>query len=249
MAYLKVGIHEDLVLTPQTKVNDKGSLELHISSKPDEDSMFNAFANNESVEGLEGKIIFFPPNMTTYEGPAKTPAELGKDIFMVIHKLKQYCLLYGTEDQVNAALGGFAMFDGLVDTNNKELVKQALQNFTKEEFLLKVLGNLYSRFIMFIQSVNGFEEPRSFRQKFIRQSANKHYPTISNSDFDIWLESMDIPKEASKIKWSDWEIKNKKNDPTPVEATPVDTDEEETVNAENMFGDEGSEDAPDLFSS
>lgn len=248
MAYLKVGIHEDLILTPQTKVNDKGSLELHIASKPDEDSMFNAFANNQSVEGLEGRIIFFPPNMNTFEGVKKTPAELGKDVFMIIHKLKQYALLYGTEAEVNAALGGFAMFDGLVDTNSKELVKQALKNFVNEDFLNSVLKNLYNRFIMFIENANGFEDPRPFRQKFIRQSANKHYPTISNSDFDVWLESMDIPKEASQIGWSDWEIKNKKNDPTPVAASPSDTEEEETVNAENMFEDDASSSQPDLFS-
>ena len=253
MSYLTVGIHENLVLDPKTKINDKGSLELHIKSNDggnEEDSMFNAFnaGSTSALDGMEGKIIFFPPNMKTFDGNVKTAPEIAKDLLVVAHQLKQYASLYATKDEVETALGGFAMFDGIVDTTNTALMKQTLPRLTDEEFMHSVLKNLCGRFIMFIESKNGFEEPVPFRQKFIRQSANKHYPTISKSDFDVWLESMEIPKEASKVSWSEWEIKNKKNDPTPIAAAASD-DEEEEVNmaAEDMFASEADDSAPDLF--
>ena len=35
-------------------------------------------------------------------------------------------------------------------------------------------------------------------------------------NFGPWVEPMTIPKEASKLKWSNWEITNGKNDSSPA---------------------------------
>jgi hypothetical protein len=235
MALLKVGIHENLKLSEETCVNDKGSLEIHIESAADaKDAIMDAFASNSTFSPMKGKLIMFPPNMKSFDGIVKTPAEIASDLLKVRHQLMCYAKIYATNEKVEAAIGGMNMLQGLGIPEDE--LSSAVARLTNEEFMLKVNTNLSVKFVAFLNEVNAFKGGVKFRQKFLRQSKDKNYATIPNSDFDVWIESMDIPKSASKVAYSKWELDNKKNDPNPSAGDKAESSTEDSNKAKNLFG-------------
>ena len=233
MALIKPGIHEPLVFSDKTKINDKGTLELVISSVEDPNALFNAFQSNSTLSDMESKFIFYPPSLKDFEQNVKTPAQVGQDILKMRHQFMQYALLFATKEEVDKVLGGLAMFQGLGIPEDK--MQQALGMLNQEAFVQKVSTNLGTIFYKFLLAKKAFDGKTKFRHKFLRQSEAKNYATIPNSDFDTWVESIDIPKEASKIAFSQWEIDNKKNNGDPVSSDAGSSTAEDANKAVNLF--------------
>lgn len=241
MALIKVGIHENLQLTDKTKINDKGTLELSIASAQSADDMLAAFEGNSTNTSMESSFRFYPPNMKTFEGDLKTAGEIGNEILKMRHQFLQYAKLFATKEEAEAAIGGLAMFKGLGIP--PEEIKKALAMFDKEDFVQKVVTNLSKVFLDFLQSKNAFSGEVKFRHKFLRQSKAKNFATIPNSDFDIWVEPMTVPKEASKIAFSEYEIANGKDNGDPVASDDSDTTTEDANKADSLFTNPGSGEA------
>lgn len=233
MALIKPGIHEPLILSEKTKINDKGTLELVITSVEDPNSLFNAFQNNTTLSDMESKFIFYPPSLKDFEQKAKTAAEIGNDLLKMRHQLTQYSLLFATKEEVDKTIGGLEMFRGIGIPEDK--MKQALSMLTDEAFVQKVTTNLCTKFYKFLLAKKAFDGKVQFRHKFLRQSETKNYPTIPTSDYDVWVESTDVPKEASKIAFTKWEIDNKKNNPDPVSSDPSASSAEDANKAATLF--------------
>jgi hypothetical protein len=235
MALLKVGIHENLKLTDETKVNDKGSLEIHIESAADaKDAILEAFTSNSVYSPMKGKIIMFPPNMKTFDGVVKDAGAIAADLLKVRHQLMSYAKVYASTEKVNAAIGGMKMLEGLGIPADE--LGTAVGRLTNEDFMIKVNANLGKKFVEFLKEVNAFKGGVTFRQKFLRQSKDKNYAVIPTSDYDVWIESMDIPKSASKVAYSKWELANKKNDPNPSAGDAPEAGKEDANKGKNLFG-------------
>jgi len=231
MALLKVGIHENLVITKETAVSEHGTLELHIKAMQDENSVLNAFETNTIFEPMASKFIFWLPNMKDFKQNVKSSAELASDLLKRRSQLMQYALIYATKEEVNDAIGGTKMFEG---TGQNDPAK-AITMLTSEDYLKKVVKSLDGKFVDFLKKVKAFEERTSFRQKFLRQSEANSFATIPNSTYDVWIEPMTVPKDASKVAFTEWEIKNGKNNGNPVASTKSDTKKVDTAKAGNLF--------------
>jgi len=82
-----------------------------------------------------------------------------------------------------------------------------------------------------------------FRCLLVRTSKDKHFATFRSSyieDNPFW-ESMDVPKEASKVKYTAYEEKEGLNDGTPASRsetadTKKSTESVATISAASVFG-------------
>jgi len=95
----------------------------------------------------------------------------------------------------------------------------------------KVYNNIVNQFIALATPF--IENPELlFRLKLPRQSAKKAYATIPSRYLkdSPFMEPMSIPKAASKIKFSAWEIKNGFDNADPVSVTTADVKEAEPEN-------------------
>jgi len=113
----------------------------------------------------------------------------------------------------------------------------------------KVYVNFSNKFIAFLKAHHGMDGTLMFRHKFPRQSADKVYAGLGNSEFEIFVESMAVPKEASKIMWSEWEVKNNRNHGNPVATTKGKSQAKDAAKASSLFTKpaEPVTNAPDLF--
>lgn len=242
MALLTVGIHENLVLGADSKINDKGTLELVIESVSDDSALLNAFKTNTTFDKMKGKIIFYPPMMSNYDKTTKSAAEVAKDVLAMRHKFMEYGKLFATKDAVNAAIGDMQMFQGIGIAD--DALDTAPARLANEDFVKKVVTNLSTKFLNFLKKVDAFKGDVKFRHKFLRQSKDKNYPVVPNSTYEVWVESMDIPKSASKVEYSKWEIENNKNNPDPVVPDASQTKTEDVNKGKNLFGGGTVEDKP-----
>ena len=231
MALVKVGIHENLELTSDTEVSEHGTLVLHIKASQDANALVNAFESNTTFQEMKSGFIFWLPNMKDFQQNVKSATDLAADLLKRRHQLMQYALLYATKEEVVAAIGGLKMFEG----TGEDDVNKSIAMLANEEHLKRVVKNLDTKFVNFLKSKNAFNGKVKFRQKFLRQSEANNYATIPSSDFDVWLEPMTVPKDASKVVWSDWEIKNGKNNPDPVASTKSATTPVDTAKASGLF--------------
>jgi len=215
MALIPVGIHNNLVISEKSKVNDKFSLELVIKSVESPEAILAALTSNEVYQAMESNFRFFTPNLLDFDKNIRSAADIVKDLTVRRHQLSKFAELFGTKEEVAKAVGGMAMFEGMGIA--PENYGKAIGQLTQLEFLQKVDANLGNKFLEFIKSKKGFDNSANgFRAKFPRGSKNKTFSSISKSTYETWVEPMTIPETATKLEWSDYEIKEGLNHANPV---------------------------------
>ena len=235
MALLSIGINENLKISNETKINDKGTLELVIqTANGGEDALMAAFETGASLNEASSKFMFFPPMMKTFKGAPKTNTEVAKDLLAVRFQLELYASPYASKEKVKDAIGGFKMFAGIGIPEDATAWKNALNMLAKEEFARKIHTNLCTRFVTLLQEVNAFNSGDTFRQKLVRQSADKNFAAIPRGT-DIWLEPMTIAIEDSKIAFTQYEIDKKMNSSADVKADGAKTSKSDAAKAEDLF--------------
>jgi len=192
---------------------------------------FDAFMKDESL-AEEAGIFMFPPNVLEFgKTSAKQPNAIAKDLQKFQTYLKGILRIYLTEDKVDEYVGSKGMqkifnLQGVTKDNfDQKLINQ--------QFIDEVIHSLSKQFVNAVKDNSLAERPETFRIKLTRQSQKSHFPTFPKSVFDPWIESMEIPAEKSKIKWSEYEIKGKWNSPVPSDADS--TSDEEAKKADAQF--------------
>ncbi|WP_428743186.1 hypothetical protein [Tenacibaculum sp.] len=230
MGYLGVDIHENVVVK-NAGFDENNYFGIDFTTKVNTDNLFEAFDEGESVEADEGTIKLFSFNILDWEKKPKTAASIGTDINELKNTLVDILKTQMPEADAKAKLSAAIMFKGLGVTAGDKTLNQKLLN---QQFLDAVFNNIVTAFTAAIAPFYG-QNP--FRIKFVRQSKAKHYPKFPKrgKGFDVLVESMQVPKEASKVKWTDYELKNGLNSGVKQEADAPST--EDTTKVENMFGD------------
>lgn len=213
---LGVGIHEDVYLA-SASLDDKNTI--HITFKEvakagkEKKSMF-AMAASDQVEEVDNgtSVMLFPP-LPPKEGHTKTEEKVVEMLVGDINRVKGQCLHilkgYYTATDLQGKMEPFAGLNMTEASFNKDI--------QKKEILEAVQRNIGRVFIQLITPHLNKPELK-FRLLLIRQSTDKHFATLRGRYLDdqpFW-ESMDIPKEASKVKFTDWEKANKFDDGTPA---------------------------------
>ncbi len=206
---LSVGIHENLVITKTTK-NDKGSLVIGVKQTGGSTNFLDNF-NSEGASSLEQKeqdFLIFPPRLqNNATGATDTQENLLKKIAEVRDPLDAILKQYTTSNNIKWDI--FAN-TGLTNENSAT-------ELPTERVLTKIYDNIVNYFIKQMQPFVG-ENGKKMRMIFVRQSAAKHYPKLRTKFLsgNPFIEPMTVPREASRLRFSKYEIEKGLNVPDAV---------------------------------
>lgn len=212
---LTVGIHESVVLGEKTALNDKGNLVISFATKVDNSDLLGALERGEDTGGDSANLIQFKFNLKIGD-TTLTSGEIGKNINSFRLQLKDIMLVYMTEEVAEAKIA----LMNVCFANTGITKENAVSKFLDQNFLDKVYENMTKAFLA---AVTPFINGPTFRVILVRSSKAKHYAKIpAKGNYPrVWIESTAIPKAASQIAFSEYEIKEGLNSgtPTPTEQT------------------------------
>ena len=219
---LKVGINEPLYLV-DVKITDKNWLELTWKQADAvEMDAFDALESEGYAETGDGtsKITIFPPLPPLEkdrQGNLKTEAKMAEEAQNVLKELKNQLnhilLAYMTQDKIK-----FNPYEGLGFT--RENLTSLIH---KKESIEAVAGNFFRGFVALVSPFVGINnDDTRVRLLCVRTSKAKHFPTLRRTYIadNPFLELASIPKEATKLKFTNYEIKEGLDNGDPVSATP-----------------------------
>lgn len=238
---IQVGINENVVLK-SAAIADKGYLKIEVRQKGNSeqasaDDPFAMASAGQAIDVASSTSLtilkLLVPKATKTNGDARTRAERvsmsNNDLIETMNKCKHILSCFITSDDIAALYANVYM-----NTNFSMEIYKAQGAASFEDLLLDqdrmdiVSTNIFNAFISGITPFLDKDE-HAVRLKLIRQSKEKHYGTIPGARYistDPFMESMLIPVEQSKVKFSAYEIKNGLNDGTPTtqaaaDATPA----------------------------
>ncbi len=217
---IKVGIHDNLVLHKTTK-NDKGTLVVGVKTAPEGGLLagLDDARTDSAGGGEENDFLFFPPQATNRENQTDTPENNMNKVKELKDQLTAILLNYMPSDKIK--------WDTLKGTGiTQENINVKLE---KQETLNIMYDNIVEQFIsMMTPYVN--RNDLKFRWLFVRSSKTKHFAALRKRYLteQPFMEPMIVPKTASKLKYTKWEIDNGFNNPDRIEqaVAEVNTDEQ-----------------------
>jgi hypothetical protein len=241
---IRIGINEFTVLSNETKVNEKGTLELHLKncSIPDEE-MVTLMLKGQIVDDSVTKILLFAPQTNTFEGGRKTIQQIAKDLHEYRKILVKFLEIYMGTKEIEEQFGNSVILESSGAT--EATFVNGLKN---DDFVTKTYTGISKKFVQVCVKNQVFDNKKSFRLKLWRQSATKNFPKIPTG-FDIWIEPMNVP--TPKVVATKWDltpftgttVHRLSNEAPIADAVP----EEEINTGQSVFNEEDSfpENLPD----
>ena len=199
---LKVGIHENVNVT-KAVTNDQGTLEIEFTKRESSDYLGALQGTTELDSKQDVNIRVYGQNVD-YFGDKRSGTDMLKLMINFSNVLKELLGVYIDKPEIDITKGI------KVTQDNAKII------FADQANVDTAYNNIVDQFLTQMAPFVG-EKQAPFRVKLPRRS--KKYSFASLQNFGPWAETMDIPKESSKLKWSNWEITNGKNDPTPAKDT------------------------------
>jgi hypothetical protein len=255
---IKVGITENVVLK-SAEITDKGHLSLLFkelnaaASTVDLSNPFAVAASGDAIDAsTDAKLLVMAllvPKEVDSKGVARTRQQRGtlanNDLNETLNKLKHILSQYTTAAEISAAFKDIYAGTGFTMQIYNEKGPDSFYDvlLTKERLDI-VSKNLFESFISVVTKFLD-QDSLPMRIRLCRQNAEKHYATLPGAKFVEsypFFETMSVPAEASKLKFSDYEKKLKLDDPTPSSITSADATTQPPANtapggaAANVFG-------------
>lgn len=223
---LNVGINNNLVFSKALK-NDRGTLVIGFKDgiKVDPITAFNS-GEQTSFKPNEQDVFFYPPKIENYDGKVDTLENIMNKIAEIVDPLNHILQTYMKTEDVRK---GWDMFKGTGVTADNMQAK-----LTNQTTLTKVYGNIVDQFLVMAQPL--LDDDLLVRVMFSRTSANKHYPTLRRRYLDTYpfIESMSVPENSTRLRFSPWEIKKGLDNGTPL-ASNSSISKNEVEVAEDLF--------------
>jgi len=214
---LTIGIHDNVVLSKATK-NDKGTLVIGFKKDEEVDVIAAMNGANTSLEAPEQDFLMFAPTIKNFDGTLSDGIDTLKKLNAFKEPLEHILSIYLTNDKIK-----WDIFNGLtVDATN---IYAKLQDQSNVD---KVAANIVADFIK--MATPFLNNKKKFRLKLVRKN-NSKYTALPR--FAPFVESMDVPKEASKLKYTAYELTNKLDQPLSAEPTSVSS--AEAAEAKSLF--------------
>lgn len=210
-----IGINENVYLK-NVQIDEKGFLDIVFDDTTKSAGPVSYFANvaadGEVMEDSSKTIKLFAPSgpkadsdKTVEKQLEMTVGDINKTKGIFLHILKGWY----TAEQLKGLISPFKGTT-LTEANfNTEILKK--------EVLEVVFRNMATDFIAALRPYMGKPESK-FRLLLIRQSKDKPFATFRGRFLDespFW-ETMDIPKAASKVAFTKWELENGFDSAAPV---------------------------------
>jgi hypothetical protein len=225
---IPVGIHDNLRVHKATR-NDRGSLVIgykqEVGGEQDLLAIINSASDSTSVDGKDNDFLIYSLDTTDRQGNQFTPEQIVKNITELKDMLNHILLNYMTSDKI-----AWEVFNGcgITPENIKEKVVQ-------QSVLDQVYKNIVDQFIGMI-TPHLTNTTKLFRCIFVRQSKAKHYASLRRRYLteQPFMEPMSVPKEQSRLKFTEWEKTNGFN--SGDKATGADVPNAgETTTADQLF--------------
>jgi hypothetical protein len=226
---IKVGILDNTRILKAEK-NDKGTLVItYQESAGGGKTLADALnSTSENSQDSDNGIIIWPVKVNEN---LQTLKEKSDDVSNKLKSLRGFLshvlLQYMTEDKIQ-----WNALANVTVTSEEDLIRALAEN---EALVNKIYDNYVTQFISMITPHVGPSSPL-FRTKFIRQSKEKHFPTLPR--FAPFMEPMTVPKSASKLTFTPYEKGYRKTDDKekPETWTGVDLSSDKPVATEGQSG-------------
>jgi hypothetical protein len=199
---LGIGIQENVTVS-KAALNERGTLEIEFK-QPGSDDIMDALTGNEELTNEETVNIRIYGQEVEYF----TKVRDGGTMLGIMHSfrgiLTEILEVYIDNPTIDLTKGLKVVKKGM----GREEINAI---FAIQENIDVVYNSICTQFCDMISPY--IDSDDKFRAKFPRRSPEKAFASLPN--FGPWVESMDIPKKQSKIAWSKWELKMKKDDATP----------------------------------
>src|SRR4030042_591275 len=230
-----IGINEYCHIGSDTKVNDKGNLELQIkaASLSEAEILKMVLEGKEITQGAV-RLTLFPNFKIEYNTKQrKSRGQLHQDSQNYQTILIKILKVYMTQEQIDTEFPLSVMLGAAV---NQDAFVAGLK---KDEFVDKVYTYVATKFVEVLTKFNLIENARTFRIKLWRQGETKNFPRIP-AGFGEWIEPMDTP--VSKLGITEYEKTNGKlkTDAPVADVVPQETTDE----AVSLFNNKEDDDAP-----
>ncbi len=241
------GIQENLRLISAEK-NDKGTLVVTIQQGNEaKGGLLESLNRVDSTTESDNGFFFWPfkadDRLTTPEAIADDLIKRMQDFRKQLsHILEQYM---PTKDAKGNDLVHFNTLEGLSIASEADFIAGLSDPAMREVLLAKIYDNFITGFINYITPhVGASSEP--MRMKLTRASKDKHFANIPR--FAPFIEPMTVTKEASKLKFTPYELGYRKGDepghpsaysqadPTPVAGESGGVSSQETAAVTGLFG-------------
>ncbi len=202
-----VGIHEDVIIDNVEHADKDGKKSIIISfRKKKEKSLFESMSSDEIDNGEEKTSVRIFPfkvpdknDLTETQKTDRVIADVTRTRNVLLHILQTF--LPKAEISLNMyANTGIAA--GITDV---EFKKKMLSQATLD----KIWNNTQTAFIRMMKPLCSRDD-LPVRLKLVRQSVEKHYATFPTMYLDNqpFLEPMSVKAENSRVKFTDYELKN-----------------------------------------
>jgi hypothetical protein len=230
-----VGINEYVVLSGESKLNEKDTLELHFKTDSglSEETKINMQLEGKEFSDRGTRILCWGVDSNTWDKSGrKTISQISKELGDYKNQLKDILAVYLTNAILDKEFGKEILTNG---KDSKEYIK-ALE---KDAFVIDTCKNIANKFLELCTKYKIFDSTMdNFRIKLHRQKLTKPYPCLPK--YGVWIESMRVPvPKVVPVKY-DLALFDAVNYPTinRLSAEPIEEDKvtpEQEASAGSLF--------------
>ena len=217
---LKVGINENALLTNVVVTPAAANVSMSLDFEWNGDGtaaaaptdLFAALVDGTPVNTGGGNTLkLFGASLDSLSnGSPATPKIVVGRIQNVVGVIKQVLKQYLGEFPLNPLNG----VQGITNENFNSAIMQP-------NILAAINLSVFTQAADLFKRINPQALAQPMRLLCVRQSATKHFAAFRKSDLHIpFIEPMSVPVENTQLTLTEWEIKTKKNDGTPVQTQP-----------------------------
>jgi len=199
---ITIGIIDNVQLLKAEK-NEHGTLVLTMDiagSAGESDNDFESLnSSSDQVNEFDSQFIIWPYKYDSY---TKEPEDMLKRMKQMRAFLSHILQQYMTRDQIK--------FDAFAGLQLPQTDIERMQLLANEKVVAKIYDNQITQFIRMVEPHIGPKSAK-LRVKFNRQSEHKAFPVLPN--FAPFMESMDVPKDQSRLAYDSYDLGYRKGDP------------------------------------
>lgn len=217
---IQIGINKNVYIT-STSISDKGYLEIGfeelIAGRPT--TAFDML-NSDTITDIPPvfNMFLFATNVPKNEDGKLTQEKMVDRVTKDI-KANKEILLHLMMGYMTVESAKVDLYQGLSITSDNYNTQ-----ILREEVLKIIFANMAKNFIEKMKPFVAADPKLLFRLLLVRQGKDKHFASFRRNYINenpFW-ESMDIPDVQSKLKFTDYEIRESLTDATPVARTTAD---------------------------
>jgi hypothetical protein len=197
-----IGLNEFVVVSSDTKVNEKDTLELVLKQGTmTEDKKVMLSLSGKDLDEKATKLLLFSPKLTNDStGISKAAGQIMKEIQDYRKQLVEILLCYMTTAEVEDHFGS-TILKSLTGIEDDKAFVNALK---LDATINKITLGLNKLFIKLCTDFKIFNSKEQLRVKLWRQKKEKNFPKLPVG-FSKWIERMDVP--VAKVKIEDFDMK------------------------------------------